>query len=167
MNLTKANYLEYVLYLFKSYASRKSEKEFPTYRVVWKNNDDMFLGNSLSWDAEYQTLVQTKFDTDFEPHLSPIFVSGSNKDNFPTNVRSAWVEKYDAPYNNFVKLYSTPAELLIEAVNFVNSLNFDDSPLQPYFKDFESLTTGVKLPFLLVSQDIDLTPVSLVKVEEN
>ncbi|KDA46386.1 hypothetical protein ACRXID_03875 [Ligilactobacillus animalis] len=167
MNLTKANYLEYVLYLFKSYASRKSEKEFPTYRVVWKNNDDMFLGNSLSWDAEYQTLVQTKFDTDFEPHLSPIFVSGSNKDNFPTNVRSAWVKKYDAPYNNFVKLYSTPAELLIEAVNFVNSLNFDDSPLQPYFKDFESLTTGVKLPFLLVSQDIDLTPVSLVKVEEN
>lgn len=167
MNLTKANYLEYVLYLFQSYASKKSKKEFPTYRVVWKNNNNMFLGNSLSWDAESQTLVQIKFDTDFEPRLSPIFASGSNKDNFPANIRSAWVKKYDSPFNNFVKLYLTPAELLAEAIDFVNSLDFDNSPLQPYFKDFESLTTGVKLPFLLVSKDIDLTPVSLIKIEEN
>lgn len=168
MNLTKANYLEYVLYLFQSYASKKGTKEFPTYRVVWKNNDDIFLGNSLTWDVGLtHTPIEIKLNTDFEPIVSPKYISGNNKDHFPSNIRSTWVKKYTAPFNNFVKLYLTPAELLAEAVDFVNSLDFDDSPLQPYFKNFESLTTGVKLPFLLVPKDIDLTPVSLVKVEEN
>ncbi len=165
MDLTRANYLEYVLYLFKEYISDK--KDLPEYRIVWKNKNELFLGDSMSWDSSMHDPTKTKLSSEFGPLESPQSISDEYKDKFPTNVRYAWFNKYDKPFNNILGLYSTPTMLLAEAVDFVNSLDFDDSPLQPYFKDFESLTTGVKLPFLLVPKNIDLTPVSLVKVEEN
>lgn len=166
MDLTKANYLEYVLYLFRDYASNNG-KDIPEYRIVWKTKNELFFGTTLSWDSTMHDPIKTKLNSKFEPLEFHQSISDEHEDKFPTNVRYAWFNKYDKPSNNMLDLCSNPTMLLIEAVDFVNSLDFDDSPLQPYFKDFESLTTGVKLPFLLVSKDIDLTPVSLIKVEEN
>lgn len=166
MNLTEANYLEYTLYLFHEYVSSKN-KNIPEYRVVWRKDNELFLGDSLSWDAHKHNPITTTVDSDFEPQVSALFISDEYKKTFPTNIRYTWFKKYNGPFRPLLNLYQNPPLLLKESINFVKSLDHEDSPLQLRFDNFESLTYGTKLPFVLVPNDVELTPVSLIEVSKN
>lgn len=166
MNFNQAVCVELSLRLFEEYVTYKNRgKHIKKYSIVWDSPFGLLMGNTFTTN-EFLTPIRTYLDSEFTPIDETLKIE-ENEKSFPANVRFPWYDKFDRQWSSFYPLYQNPTMLLKEIVGFVESLDSIDTPYEPQFVDVTLINSGKTLPFLLLDDNISLTPVSLIEASES
>ena len=167
MNFNQAVCVEYSLNLFEEYLiAKKNGEHIQKYSIVWKSPLGLITGKTFTTNESF-TPVKTSVDSEFTPIDETLRIIEENEKAFPANVRFPWYDKFDRQWSSLYPLYQNPTMLLKEIVRFVESLNSIDTPYEPQLVNVTLINSDKILPFLLLNDNISLTPVSLIEASEN
>ena len=167
MNLVEAKYLEYTVnVIFTEFLEYKGHENLPTYKILWKHNDKLFFANTLNFENNYTVMIN-KSTPDSIPYYEKLPLVENEK--FPNDIREFIFSKYlGKPFANPINLYNDPLALLKESISLATSL--DEFHLDnPEYRllNVSYLDSKTTLPFILIDENFELEPVSLIEVSKN
>lgn len=167
MNLVEAKYLEYTVnVIFKEFLEYKGHENLPTYKILWKHNDKLFFANTLNFENNYTVMI-SKSTPDSIPYYEKLPLVENEK--FPNDIREFVFSKYlGKPFANPINLYNDPLALLKESISLAKSLDkfHLDNP-EYRLLNVSYLDSKTTLPFILIDENFELEPVSLIEVSKN
>lgn len=166
MNLVEAKYFEYTINIFKKSLEYRGNDNLPTYKILWKHNDKLLFANTLNIDNDYNILIN-KLSPDFNPYHDELPIVENGK--FPIDIIESVHQKYfHSGFSNPVSLYNDPLALLKESISSAKSLDkfHLDNP-EYRLLNVSYLDSKTTLPFILIDENFELEPASLIEVSKN
>lgn len=166
MNLVEAKYLEYTINIFKKFLEHRGNDNLPTYKILWKHNDKLLFANTLNIDNDYNVLID-KLSPDFNPYHDKLPIVENGK--FPIDIMESIHKKYFlSGFSNPINLYNNPLALFKEAISVVKSVDaFHLDNIEYRLLNVSYLDLKTTLPFILIDENFELEPVSLIEVSKN
>jgi hypothetical protein len=166
MNLVEAKYLEYTINIFKKALEYKGNDNLPTYKILWKHNDKLLFANTLNIDDNYNILIN-KLSPDFNPYHDKLPIVENGK--FPIDIMESIHQKYfPSGFSNPINLYNNSLALFKEAISVVKSVDTFHLDNPEYrLLNVSYLDSKTTLPFILIDENFELEPVSLIEVSKN
>lgn len=159
MEFKKAQMFEYALSLFPDFLHERSFEDIPTYKIVWKIGNDLLTANTYKTNSSNTPITEyVRADGEIAPETWSAYKPESDL----YKIRTDWFNKYGNPYQSPWGIYKNPPQLLQQLIQNYSDFDVKEDRGASILFDVHFLKNDVALPFLVLSTDIDLMPVSLI-----
>ncbi len=162
--MIKAKQLEYALDIYHEYATTRDNpiNDYPDFKVIWNYNGQLITCNTYRKQGDNPIIKETRNGSDFRTVI-PDFSNESANDPFVT-IRHEIFNKLLDYIQSYLYLYKNPEHLLNFLIEEVNQLkgcdteNVDKSTLY----NVQTVNDNTALKFMMIDENTDLVPVSLI-----
>ncbi|WP_338232823.1 hypothetical protein [Companilactobacillus muriivasis] len=169
MNLIQAKQLEYALDIYEEFATTGINKinDYPDLKVIWNYHNQLITCNTFKNQDGHPILNETRNGSDFR-------ASAVNFNDSPANspfmsVRHEIFSKLQDNIHEYLYLYENPEHLLkflIEDIKQLDESLTENIDTQTLY-NVKKINGDHTLKFLLVDQNTELTPVSLISISKD
>lgn len=165
-DLQKAKFFDYSLHMATGFADYKNAKTID-YKIVWKINGRLATANALRYQGNRP--VGLSVSHTWMPS-EEILSTKNSLNRFPDKFEEQFNKYFDVenPYSDFAKLYQQELPLFIQLLKFNEKIKkIDTSKFNEFLYNVKFLDTNVELPFIKLSDEDLIIPVSLIEASEN
>lgn len=171
MDLIKAKQLEYALDVYYEYATSKENpiNDYPNISVLWNYNEQLITCNLFKYQRTYPILEEVRNNSSFDANTS-IFNGVNKRDPFSI-IRHEIFSKIQNYNYEYLYLYKNPEymlKFLIQVINQLDNSQIDTDEIDTEtIYNVKSFNNSNSLDFMLISNDTELTPVSLISTAKD
>lgn len=159
MNFKQAQALEYALSIFPTYLLSKGISDVTKYSIVWSINNRLMFANTFKKNDKGSPIYEYERGNG---EILTVEHSISSNTDFVGTLRKSWFDKYGAIFFEAQSLYDSPVLLLENLRKEYSDFNVDQSKGTSILYNVRFVENNAELPFLIISSESQIEPVSLI-----